>query len=143
MKNILKYIILGVLTACSSSIKTLEFKSSNTYEDFKEIVKTWEFIIYEKSIEVEIIEYYPAFARCNRGIINALAIVRIDSDTIRVIDQCPGNMEYKKGDKLRFEPDTDPPMENSLGLAYIEGGSNPAIFQNQDVTITTFGYLNK
>jgi hypothetical protein len=148
IKTILIFVVI-VLTSCNA-IKSTESKSektdsmnSFTKDDYNKTIKNWEFITIENSCEVEIIDYYPADMRCGRAIVNALAIVKIKNDTVRIIDQCPGEQNYLIGDLLILNPDLEFPENNNLGITYIDGNPNPIIFKHPKVIKTTFGYLER
>lgn len=146
MIRVLVYLSLFLLSACSQGIWYLfskPYKSEYTDEDLKMTTSSWVFLQYEDSMEVEIIDYYSALTSCRRHVENALAIVLIDSDTVRIIDMCPGPEAYNYGDTLVFLPDLEPRTDHSPSLIYINNGPNPSLFAYPEIKKTTFGYLRR
>ena len=149
MKTQITLILLIIgFTVCNSPRQTsripdrVENRTSYSIDDYNKLINSWDFFIGKK-MTVVIIDYYSAFTRCDRAIENGLAIVEYESDTIRIIDMCPGERDNIIGDTLIFEPENKLFENNNLGIIYIDGNPNPILFKHRKVLKTTFGQLRK
>ncbi|WP_417602437.1 hypothetical protein [Owenweeksia hongkongensis] len=148
MIKVLVSILLLGLTGCNSSKQSVDLrekveKVGHTKDSAKKVIDEWHFFVPKKTVRVEVVNYYSAFTRCNRSVDNGLAIVLSGLDTIRIIDECPGVKNYMRGEKLLFIPNSNPPLNNELGIVYINEEPNPSIFSSRKIRKTAFGRLSK
>ncbi len=147
MKIRLILILITALAACQSPEQfagmpdRIENRTSYSMDDYNALINSWDFFIVNKTEQIVIIDYYSAYTRCSRHIENALAIVEYKNDTIRIIDRCPGPKDYSMGDTLMFEPSEELLDKRNIGIVYIEGKHNPALFKYKEVLKTTSGQL--
>jgi len=140
-------VFLFIISACglkkeaSENSEKTPIQNQYTQQDFEQLKANWKFFSLEETQEVIMIDYLSAWTRCGRAIDNGVAIVMWQSDTIRIIDQCPDRQEYYKGDILIFEPQEPILDNNGIGLVYISEGPNPKVFEQPNVKKTTFGHL--
>jgi hypothetical protein len=69
----------------------------------------WTYFKLDKSIEGAVIVHYKAGAGCGTFAFASLTIVKIDADTIRVLDLCNENL-YLVGQKIKISPEDKPPF---------------------------------
>jgi hypothetical protein len=106
------------------------------------IIANWDYKVYPDTQKLKIIYYYPAYARCGRVSMNAMAICfNTRGETIRVIETCPGPKEFKDGEVVLFYPNSVIPKDKNPHLDYIDGKLNPSLKKHKLVTITTYGQL--
>ncbi len=88
-------------------ISLISLFTSFTYGQNKpsgfEISDKWTCVVYQDSIQLEMISYFKANFHCGTLIDNSLAICRDKKgDTLRVIELCPGPKDYKTGQLFTF-----------------------------------------
>lgn len=108
------------------------------------ITSKWNYIVYSGAQELKIIEYYPAYSRCGRLYVNAMAIcTNSKGETIRIIETCPGPKKFKSGELVYFYPSSVIPRDTDPHLVYFDETLSLILKNYQEITETTFGQLKK
>jgi len=132
-KNFLLSLLIVICFDVSSQISMNALDST---------IAKWKYFLPKKAIKVVLIKYVSAFSRGNRVEDNSMAIALTErSDTIRIIELCPGKKLFYPGDTLVLKPEKHLPKNKNPGLAYINGKPNPFIFNYPTIKKTTYGYL--
>lgn len=136
-RNTFIFLILHTFCAAQGQNPTIS-------NEIDSITAKWNYIVYPEAQELKVIEYYPAYSRCGRLYINAMAIcTNTRGETIRVIETCPGPKNIKSGELVYFYPSSVIPRDTDPHLVYFDEKLILILKNYQEITTTTFGQLIK